>query len=334
MTFFHFHCLQTGSALGAIQTSLAAILVISLFALTGCATRPVSEPQADPTARNKTVQLQIFLDGRNFGPGVVDGHEGEFTRKALALYQQSQNMPSNVVPDVSSITPYTDYAVTADDLGRLGTMAVEPVDQAQQKSLPYTRLSELLAERFHTTVAFVTELNAGRSVDALTAEEVIRVPNIQRPFRVVNYPSGYARPPASVVETRRVLVDTRLRMLRVTDGSRLLAAFPLTPGSQEHPAPLGEWKITGAVPWPWYRYDEGVLKRGVRTETFYNLPPGPNSPVGVLWTGLNRPGVGIHGTSFPETIGRAGSHGCIRLSNWDAATFYTLVQKGMAVTIQ
>lgn len=288
----------------------------------------------DAFSRDRTVQLQIFLDGRQFGPGVVDGHSGEFTSKALTLYREAQGLPVNVVPDVSGIQPYTQYAVTEDDLRRLGTMALEPAEQAQQKTLPYIGLTELLAERFHTTVAFMAELNPGRQMDALTPGEVITVPNIDRPFRVDAFPSGYSRPQSSVAGTRRVQVDTGLRMLRVTEGDRLLAAFPLTPGSDEHPAPLGEWKITGAVPWPWYRYDEGVLKRGERTETFYNLPPGPNSPVGVLWTGLNRPGVGIHGTAFPETIGRSGSHGCIRLSNWDAATFYTLVAKGMPVTIQ
>ncbi|MDP4625558.1 MAG: L,D-transpeptidase [Akkermansiaceae bacterium] len=74
--------------------------------------------------------------------------------------------------------------------------------------------------------------------------------------------------------------------------------------------------------------------RGERTDDFHNLPPGPNNPVGILWAGLNRPGIGIHGSPAPDTIGRAGSHGCIRLSNWDAATFYTLVGKGSAVTIR
>ncbi|WP_345738845.1 L,D-transpeptidase [Prosthecobacter algae] len=314
----------------------AAMALLGLLGLTGCVTpnHRTPDPVVDAMSRDRTVQLQIFLDAQRFGPGVVDGHPGEFTSKALALYRESQGLPPQVTPDVSGIAPYTTYAVTADDLGRLGAMAREPAEQAQQKTLPYTSLAELIAERFHTTVAFVAELNPGRQVDALTVGEVIRVPNIQRPFRVDAYPSSYSKLAASATESRRVVVDTRLRMLRVTEGARLLAAFPLTPGSDEHPAPLGEWKITGAVPWPWYRYDEGVLKRGERTETFYNLPPGPNSPVGVLWTGLNRPGVGIHGTAFPETIGRSGSHGCIRLSNWDAATFYTLVHKGMAVTIQ
>lgn len=329
--------MKISPARGVVRSTwIIALLASGFLGLTSCATprRHTPDPVVDALSRDRTVQLQIFLDSQRFGPGVVDGHPGEFTSKALSLYRESQGLPGNVTPDVGHIQPYTSYAVRAEDLARLGVMAAEPAEQALQKSLPYKSLTELLAERFHTTMAFLRELNPGRDLDALTAGEWVKVPNIQRPFLVDAYPSSYPRPAASVAATRRVVVDTQLRMLRVTEGERLLAAFPLTPGSAEHPAPPGEWKIAGAVPWPWYRYDEGVLKRGERTETFYNLPPGPNSPVGVLWAGLNRPGVGIHGTSSPETIGRSGSHGCIRLSNWDAAVFFTLVTKGMPVTIQ
>jgi len=301
--------------------------------LTGCATVEPSSASRY-SSRDRTVQMQIFLDSKKFGPGVVDGHPGEFTSKALALYQEARGLPPHMEPDLSGVQPYTSYIVTPEDLSVLGTMAAEPVDLAKQKRLPYVSLGELLSERFHTTQGFLAELNPGKNVNTLSAGAVVKVPNIQKPFRADAFPSSYPPPPASVATTRHVLVDTRVRMLEVREGTHLIAAFPITPGSTEHPAPVGEWKVVRAVPWPWYRYDEGVLKRGERTDTFYMLPPGTNSPVGILWAGLNRPGVGIHGTAFPETIGRSGSHGCIRLANWDAATFYTLVQKGMPVTIR
>jgi lipoprotein-anchoring transpeptidase ErfK/SrfK len=162
----------------------------------------------------------------------------------------------------------------------------------------------------------------------------VTVPNVKRPFMATVFPSRYPAPPADVARSRRVVVDTQERMIAVREGERMIAAFPITPGSAEHPAPAGAWRIVGAVPWPWYRYDLGVLKRGERTKDFHLFPPGTNSPVGIVWAGLNRPGIGIHGSSVPETIGRTGSHGCIRLSNWDVATFYTLVGKGTPVTIQ
>ncbi|RYY52917.1 MAG: murein L,D-transpeptidase, partial [Chitinophagaceae bacterium] len=276
-----------------------------------------------PEAGDSGIRLQIFLDGNGFGPGVVDGRNGEFTRKALELYGQSHGLSPSFEPDTRYIRPYTVYTVTDSDVGTLGTMAESPQELAKQEKLPYVRLSELIGERFHTTEAFLQELNAGVDLNRIPAGTVLRVPNIRNPFSFKQFPSRYPAAAGAGGGERRVVVDTQSRMLRVLDSDRLIAAFPITPGSTEHPAPLGSWRVVGAVPWPWYRYDEGVLKRGERTDVFYHLPPGPNSPVGILWAGLNRPGVGIHGTSSPETIGRAGSHGCIRLANWDVATLHT-----------
>ena len=311
---------------------LIFLLVGLLPGLGGCVSTGERRPGTGSSPRDQTVQLQIFLDARNFGPGVVDGREGEFTIKALQAYRQAHGLSGNDLPDVSGITPYTTYMVTPEDLATLGSMAREPAGMAQQKRLPYEGLGDLVAERFHTSRGFLAELNPGRQIDSLPAGSVLRVPRVSRPFRADRFPSAYSA--ASASASRRVLIDTSHRMLEVRDGERVIAAFPITPGSAEHPAPVGDWKVAGVAPWPWFRYDEGVLKRGERTESFFMFPPGPNSPVGILWVGLNRPGTGIHGTAYPETIGRSGSHGCIRLANWDAATFYTLVAKGTPVTIR
>jgi lipoprotein-anchoring transpeptidase ErfK/SrfK len=306
-----------------------ALMGVGILFGAGCATVEHKPVQAGPSERDKVVQLQIFLDAHNFGPGVVDGRGGEFTSKAQHVYEQVMGH----APDAAAVVPYTTYTVTADDLGRIGTLAEKPEEMAKQKRLPYTSLVELIAERAHTTQAFVRELNPGVNVDTLAAGAVVRVPNVARPLRVANFPSAYP-PSTAAASTRQVVVDLNTRLLRVIDRDKLIAVFPITPGSAEHPAPVGQWKIVGLVPWPWFRWDEGVLNHGKRTEVFYNLPPGVNGPVGILWAGTNRPGVGIHGTPSPETIGRSGSHGCIRLSNWDAATFYTLVPKGTPLTIR
>jgi len=317
----------------SLSRSSAAVAVGVVALLSGCATRDAGV-SFGPFAGDRAVQTQIFLDSQNFGPGVVDGDSGEFTSKALALYNRAQNLPETTKPDVSIIEPYTTYTITAEDLKMIGVMAVEVADLAKQKSQPYTSLSELISERYHTTQGFLAKLNPGVEIDLLAPGSLVKVPNVRGPFRVDQFPASYTPLSASAAAGRAVLVDTRLRMLEIVENGRTIAAFPITPGSEEHPAPVGEWKITRAVPWPWYRYDEGVLKRGERTANFYMLSPGPNSPVGILWAGLNRPGVGIHGTTSPDTIGRSGSHGCIRLSNWDAAKFYSMVRKGTPVTIR
>ncbi len=310
-----------------------ALGVTAAVFLAGCATvKPTAGTRERP--KDEAIKLQIFLDARHFGPGVVDGSPGEFTAKALDRYNEAHGLAAGTRPDVSTIQAYTSYTVAPEDLAVIGTMAVEPVDIAKQKRLPYTSLAELIAERFHTTAGYLAEINRTKNIDALAAGDSVTVPNVARPFRADKFPSTYPAPAAGVAKERRVLVDVSTRVLEVREGGRLLAAFPITPGSTEHPAPAGEWRIVGAVPWPWYRYDEGVLKRGERTEEFFLFPPGVNSPVGILWAGTNRPGVGIHGTPNPDTIGRAGSHGCIRLANWDAAAFYTLIAKGTPVTIR
>lgn len=303
------------------------------LALASCATRAPS-PATERLPQDQTLKLQILLDSKGFGPGVVDGRPGEFTSKAAALYQQSRGLPAESSPATEEIQAYSTYTITAQDLGAVGIMASGAENQSKQEKLPYTSLVELLSERFHTSQKFLRGLNPGLDFNAAGSGATITVPGIRRPFRFDAFPSTYPAPSPVTAKARRVIVDLKQKILQVVENGQTIAAFPITPGSSEHPAPVGEWRIVGAVPWPWYRHDEGVLSRGERTDNFFNLPPGPNSPVGILWAGLNRPGVGIHGSPVPDTIGRAGSHGCIRLSNWDAATFHTLVGKDTPVTIR
>ena len=139
--------------------------------------------------------------------------------------------------------------------------------------------------------------------------------------------------PYGIVAARKIYVDTPERLLEVFENDQLVCVFPITPGSTSLPAPIGTWKIQGAATWPWFRYDEGMLNYGIRTENYFNLPPGPNNLVGVVWMGLDKPGIGMHGTNNPETIGRAASHGCIRLANWDAIRVKDLVSVGNTVII-
>jgi lipoprotein-anchoring transpeptidase ErfK/SrfK len=212
-------------------------------------------------------------------------------------------------------------------------MASEKAEIEKQKSSPYTGLQEMLAERFHTTRAFLAVLNAGRNIDALHAGDTVNAPNVATPFRLEALPLIKNAPRDPALANRKISINVQTRILEVHDDDHLIASFPITPGSSDHPAPIGDWRIEGITTFPWFRYDEGVLERGERTETFYNLPPGPNNPVGILWMQLNRPGDGIHGSPNPETIGRAGSHGCIRLANWDADIIHTLVTVGTPVNI-
>ena len=129
-------------------------------------------------------------------------------------------------------------------------------------------------------------------------------------------------------------VNTKESYLEIRDGERLVACFPITPGSASIPTPKGNWKVVAKTLLPQFRWDKSVLLYGKRSGTAYELPPGPNNPVGIAWIALDRPGIGMHGTNSPDTIGRSASHGCIRLSNWDAFKVYGMVARGTQVIIE
>ncbi len=317
---------------------LPASPVLVLFAVVmfcaGCKTtqpngpsRPAS-PQTAGSPADSEVQLQIFLDNAGFGPGTIDGRSGEFTAKALVKYLKANGLPGDTTPaqiGATKISPvYTTYVVTEADVRSVGSVADTPELQAKQKSMPYKSVAERVAERYHTSIAFLQKLNPSLNTGSLPAGTVLTVPNVS-PFDIDSVPETGKVAKNSALAGRRIHIDTSIRMLEVIEGDRLVAAFPITPGSASLPAPKGDWKIVGIATKPWFRYDEGVLERGERTEKFFMIPAGPNNPVGVLWMGLSKPGIGIHGTNTPITIGRAGSHGCIRMANWDAARMPSLV---------
>jgi lipoprotein-anchoring transpeptidase ErfK/SrfK len=281
-----------------------------------------------------STRLQIFLDNNNFGPGKIDGQMGEFFRKALVDYKIAHGMfPTGAVDQLIDQVPmaFTVYTITPEDEKFVGLTATKPSEQSKLKWLPYGSLLEFVAERFHSAESYLQKLNPDKDLERLKPGDTVTVPNVI-PFQIETLTEAFI-PENSAFAARRIIIDTRERTLEVRENNLLIYEFPITPGSKTLPAPKGMWKILGIVTLPWFRHDEGVLNYGVRSSDFYNLPPGPNNPVGILWMGLNKPGIGIHGTNNPETIGRAGSHGCIRMANWDAAKIKDLVSIGNVVAI-
>ena len=122
-------------------------------------------------------------------------------------------------------------------------------------------------------------------------------------------------------------------MVGVFEAEKLIAAYPVAVGSARNVSPIGEWKVRGIAKLPRFRYDKEMLEHGERSGNFYMLPPGPRNPVGVMWIALNKKGIGIHGTDDPGSIGRAVSHGCIRLANWDVVRLATKIKAGDNVSI-
>ena len=288
--------------------------------------------------REVMTQLQIFLDQQLFGPGKIDGRGGDFTAKALKRYQRAHGLPETGVADsripIESVFPvYTEYTIADRDLQWIGDCPTKPEEQAKKKYLPYDSLLEFLTERFHCDPALLAKINRGMNFEKLIPGAVVRVPNVEE-FKIEELPKQGNLPPLPQFKGRVITVDRKERMLELTEGEKIIAAVPITPGSEALPTPVGTWKIVGIAAMPTFRWDEGVLNRGVRTETYFNLPAGPNNPVGVLWCALNKPGIGIHGTNNPQTIGRAASHGCMRVANWDVIRLSKQITPGMTVVIK
>ncbi len=295
-------------------------------------------PHAQPVnAQELVTRLQIFLDQQNFGPGIIDGRWGEFTGKALVHYARAHNL--KVTPDIYNELPldtvypiYVNYTITPADVKTVGPLPTKPAEEAKLKRLPYPDLTTFLEERYHASPDFLKKLNKGKNFDNLKAGDVVRVPNVA-PFKLEDV-KEHKLADHPEFAARSIYVSVEDKMLDLYDGHNLIASFPITPGSKTLPAPPGVWQIIGAYTMPEFRWDEAMLYHGKRSANFFELPPGPRNPVGVLWCGLDRIGIGIHGTSFPETIGRASSHGCIRLANWDAIKFSTMITTGLPVIIE
>jgi lipoprotein-anchoring transpeptidase ErfK/SrfK len=298
-------------------------------------------PGGQPVADQDTVtRLQIFLDEHSFGPGKIDGHWSEFIGKALERFQAAHGrQPSDQIDsagqqEIQKISPiYTTYTLTASDLDWVGKVPSSPAGMAKLKRILYRSALDYVAERYHADPEFIRKLNSGRNLNDLKKGSKVQVPNVQ-PFQIESIQAVPDLPPRPEFAQRIIKVDTKGRMLDLLDASRVITSFPITPGSKSLPAPIGTWKIEKVTTMPIFRWDEAMLKHGRRSRHFNTIPPGPRNPVGIVWIGLNKKGIGIHGTDSPDTIGRSASHGCIRLANWDAARLVNQVTVGMTVEIQ
>ena len=219
----------------------------------------------------EATRLQIFLDNSNFGPGKIDGKDGEFTRKAITLFKRSQGQVDSVAQnsktpidttglDLASVDPvFTTYVVTKGDIENVGELPSGPAEQAKVKWLPYQSVAEAVAEKFHCDIKFLKELNP-TITEKLKEGDQVTVPNV-KPFElsavkalkpgseaaalVANElgeqeekgqsQTGEAAEEVSKEKTPplSLYVSTKEKILEVHDGEKLVAAFPVTVGSQD-----------------------------------------------------------------------------------------------------
>jgi len=285
----------------------------------------IGQGQKDNTAL--IIKAEVLLDRAGFSHGVIDGRDGDNYRKAVAAFQRESGLDSTGMLDgdtfnalaATSDAPITaEYPITDADVKGPFTKNIPANFEAMAKlpALDYSGPRDQLAERFHMSEALLATLNPGADFARAGMRIVVtNVPQKPRHTRVA-----------------KVVIDKSARTLSAFDADgNLVAFYPASIGSPEKPAPSGEFKVKGVAHNPTYHYDPRFGFKGVKAQHKFTIQPGPKNPVGVVWIDLTAPSYGIHGTPSPEKIGKTESHGCIRLTNWDALDLAGMVHRGTVV---
>jgi len=303
------------------MTAVALVLTLGLVQSTPPVAKATTGKDPDPQAG---LAVQVALDRAGFSPGALDGAIGENTKKALTAYRAANG------DEPPRVDPVQTYTITEQDAAGPFEPEIpsDLVDQAKLESLAYRTLLEAIAERFHSTPALLQRLNPDAR---FAAGETITVPNVD-PMII---PAKAATPDAKGQPDVTVTVQKSTSALTVTDtAGKVIMYAPVTTGSEKDPLPIGDWKVNGVAINPPFRYNPDLFWDADPSQTKALIPPGPNNPVGVVWIDISKEHYGLHGTPEPAAIGRTESHGCVRLTNWDALRLASLVKPGTVVVFK
>jgi len=321
-----------GKAVGRLLAS--ALILIAVPRLIAQQRKPESEA----SGRTGALEIQVLLDRSGFSSGEIDGKGGQNTRRALAAFAKAHRIASGSTHGAAVLKalgagttePVVSYTITAEDTGGPFVEAV-PEDMEERAKLPglyYTSVLEKMSEKFHSSPALLNSLNPGAR---FATGEQIKVPNVLDSEDRASHDKTEEAPAGAT----RVVVTKRTSSLAVLNSSgRTLFYAPVTSGSKHDPLPLGRWMVTSVLRNPTYSYNPNLFWDSDPQNAKTKIAAGPNNPVGTVWIDINKPHYGIHGSPEPGRIGNAVSHGCVRLTNWDAERVADLVRKGTTVVFR
>ncbi|HVT02610.1 MAG TPA: L,D-transpeptidase [Thermoanaerobaculia bacterium] len=292
---------------------------------------PIHVPIDGDVSGPSVLRAQVLLDRLNYSVGIVDGRWGKNSGISALFFQRENGLePTGNLDEATfrqlmakggGAPTLLQYTVTADDLKGPFTKIPDDVYEKEKLScLCYESLEEALSERFHTTADFLELANPGVSIKSLQAGQAIAVPDVR-----TAHPDG-------TNDVKKIIISVKGDYLNGLDAAgNVIFHAPTTLGSKYDPSPDETLKIVATAHMPKFHYQPTLFHEVPDSDPEAHLQPGPNSPVGVVWMALSKEHFGIHGTAFPDSIGYASSHGCVRLSNWDAEDLSHRVDKGTLV---
>lgn len=286
---------------------------------------------------SELLAAQVMLDRAGFSPGEIDGRRGRNFARAITAFQRTHSLePTGRLDDdtwaalsnrAGGQPPIVSYEITEEDVAGPFVEAIPPdlVKQAELDALAFRSPLEMLAEKFHASPSLLQHLN--REATFSTPGERVVVPNVAAIDPLAPLPGS--RPVARIVVSR----ESSALAVQDPEGQVLFHA-PVTTGSRHDPLPIGTWKVTGVQRMPAFHYNPALFWDANASHAKARIPPGPNNPVGTVWIDITKEHYGIHGTPEPSRIGHVQSHGCVRLTNWDANRVALWARPGTEVIFQ